>query len=1200
MSAQAPNGFIYVANSSKLLEFDGINWYEYTLPNNSALRSLAIDSTGRIFVGGTREFGYFYPDEYGRLVYYSLSAEIDNINFESVWRVLETSKGIYFVAGRKFIYKFDGKGLNLVVSPKIVTNFRASVVNDTIFFYDIYSGFGAVLNDTMRVLRNSKLPYSYTPYFFVQGKGNGIVAGIRQQGLFKVNYDKNYFTWTESNNVSLEDIEIQIGQNLDKLLSPLNIKLNKKLSEAELYYGIKENDTYFFTTLRKGVFIVDTDFKLINNYKKGTGLKNDAVYDVNVDRNFGVWITGEMGVSYIRYQNPFIFFNQRNNINGIVISVESIANLILFGTTQGFYLMDNNLSSFEEIHQVKNITDKYAYILDIHPLNSTEDELLVASLRDILVYNYRNNSLIPIFKLYGTYTIVPFPDKKDVFAFGSTQGVNVLEIFKKGKGNYYVKEHNTFKDFNENIRNLVFDNDKRLWMTSAYNGVYMASFSGDGTVKNIKKYGPSNGLDFEDNNLPFIYNDTLIMATRSGLMYHDPKDNMFKAYRDLYGLPVFDSIVITDIKVAGDKFWFALDKGVMNYDIKTKKFERSAFNRLKQFGSQSMEIDQNGVIWLSSLNNLIAIDTVFLNNQYSKTPLYFRSVLFGKDSLYKTDLRNQYESSYLEAMHIPFKYNSLTVKLACPAYQTLENIQFSYRLIGLNDSWSEWSNQSTIKYSYLPGGKYTLEVQARDANLKILGKAILNLSINQPFYLTIWAIIFYILLGLFLLYFLIRLNSKRLQNEKKRLQSAINEAISTVQQQKEEIQQQAQYLADTNKELEKMSMVAEYTDNAVAIMDGKGNYQWINKGFTRMYGYEYEELIRDDDRSKIGRNANLRMNDLINVWFGDKKPIVYESLNKCKRGGEIWVQTTLTPILDSKGNVIRLITIDTDISKLKNAEKQIEKQRDEISKQRDLAFVQRDEIIQQKKEITDSIHYAQRIQNALFPSRGSLDAIFESNFIFDLPRDIVSGDFFWTYKTDNLSLLAVADCTGHGVPGAFMSLIGLNFLNDIVKNQRDFLPDIVLNKLRDNIINGLRQTTQVGDNKDGMDLALISFDHEKKVLKYAGANNMAFIKRGNELIILEPDKMPISIFRDIKLPFTLKTIDIQAGDILYMFTDGYVDQFGGKNGKKFKTTNFKKLLLQLDTDDLATHEEKIRNTFYSWKGDLDQVDDVLIIGVKLL
>ena len=1200
MSAQAPNGFIYIANSSKLLEFDGLSWKEYSLPNNSALRSLAVDESGRIFVGGTREFGYFYPDEYGRLIYYSLSSEIQHVDFESVWRVLKTSSGVYFVAGRKYIYKFNGRGVSIVTAPPVLRNFRASVVNDTIYYYDINAGFGVVLNDTMRLMRDSKLPIEKTPYFFIKGSGNDIVAGIRQKGLFEVTFSNDFYNWDELLQLRSMNIKTISINQIDKLIQPVNTELNNLLADAELYAGLNADGTYFLSTLRKGLYIADKNFNLINNYRKNTGLKNDAVYHVSVDNIGGVWVTGEMGVSYIRYKNPFIFFNQRNNINGIVISVIAIDDILVFGTTQGFFMMEKKLESYESIHKLTEITSKYSYVLDVVSLECCPNELLVASLRDILVYNYKTNSLYPIYKIYGTYDILPFPFKENVYALGNTEGVKVLEIKKSVDNRVEVKKWDVFNDFKENIRHLAFDKQNQLWMSTAYNGVFMAKFNSDGTIEKIKKYGSNYGLDFDDNNFPILYNDTLLMSTRAGLLYYNSNDNMFKPYKDLYGLPVFDSVVVSHVKIVNEKIWFSLNKGVMYYDIKKRIFERAAFNRLNQYGSESMEIDNDGVIWLSSLNNLIAIDTTFLGNQYKKTPLYFRSILFGKDSLFKTDIRNHYISSNIKAYDVPFDHNSLKVTLACPAYQTLEKIQFSYRLIGLNDSWSEWSNNNTIGFNYLPGGEYTLEVQARDANLQILGTALLKISIDKPFYYSFWAILFYIFISLLLVYTLIKLNSKRLQFDKKRLQNAINEAIYTVQQQKEEIEQQAQYLADTNKILEKMSVVAEYTDNAVAIMDGKGNYQWVNKGFTRMYGYEYEELIRDDDRSKIGRNANLRMNDLINVWFGDKKPIVYESLNKCKNEDEVWVQTTLTPILDSKGNVIKLITIDTDISRLKKAEKQIESQRDEISIQRDLAYVQRDEIIQQKKEITDSIHYAQRIQNALFPSKGSLDAIFDNNFIFDIPRDIVSGDFFWTYKTDNLSMLAVADCTGHGVPGAFMSLIGLNFINDIVKNQHIYIPDLVLNQLRDNIISALKQTNEVGDNKDGMDISLITLDKKNRVLKYAGANNMSIIKRGNELVELEPDKMPISIFRDIKKPFTLKTIEVQEGDILYMFTDGYIDQFGGKKGKKFKTINFRKLLLQIETNDLKQHEENIITNFHDWKGDLDQVDDVLVIGLNLI
>ncbi len=1200
MSVQTPNGYIYVANSSRLLEFDGVNWDTYALPNNSALRALETDSTGKIYVGGTREFGYFAPDDYGRLKYYSLSAQLDTIDFESVWRVLKTTEGIYYVAGRKYIFKYTNSRLKLVTAPPIIGNFRASVIDNEILFYDENAGFGKVINDTMRVYQNSLLPSDYTVYFFMPGKTNNVIAGVRQKGLFHYSPQTSLITWKQSLKLSKADIQVvPVHQQNSKWLRPVSEKLNKLLEEAVAYYAVSHKHNYYIGTLRQGVFITDHDFNIINNYRKNYGITSDAIYHIRIDKQNNLWFTGEMGLSFVRYRHPFRYFNELNKINGVAISVKAFNNKIFVGTTQGIYSIAHTAGENDKLHDLNLITDDFTYVLDIEPLLKYPDKLLFSSLRDLVLLDASNNTVKSIASFYGTYDIEKVPFADDIYLLGHTAGIGAVKIQKQGNGGVNAKQLPFLQGFEENVRKMVFDKNNRLWVATAYNGIFVIDLNSDFTAKTIKKYDTANGLPSNDNNILSFTNDTLFVATRTGIMYFDNSANHLQPYNPLFNKPLFDTVQINRMLPTKDKVWFGLDKGLMYFDRSKRKIEQTAFRRLSNYGTEGMDKDENGNIWLASLNQVIAIDTTYLFEQFIKVPLMFRKVTFGSDSLMVLPDFIKYQSSNLRLGELPFSHNSLKVKLACPAYQSLDDIQFSYKLKGLKNGWSSWSNKKLIDFSYLPGGDYHLKVKVRDANNQIIGNAHARFSISPPYYLTHWAILLYVLIAALIIYLAIALNSRRLKADKKKLQKRIQDAIRTVQQQNEELELQTQHMAENNKELEKLSIVAEFTDNAVAIMDGKGNYQWINKGFTRMYGYTFQELLQDLDREKIGKHANLEMNDLINIWFGDKKPIIYESLNKCKDGSEIWVQTALTPIVDNEGNVKKLITIDTDIQKLKAAETEIQQQRDEILNQRDIAVKQRDEIRQQKQEITDSIHYAQRIQEALFPSKNALSKVFKENFVFDLPRDIVSGDFYWVYQTQNISLLAVADCTGHGVPGAFMSLIGLNFLNEIVISEGIIEPDKVLNSLRSKIINALRQSSRVGDNKDGMDIALISYDPGQHKLSYAGANNVALIKRNDELIELEPDKMPISIFREVQIPFKLKQVDTKPGDMLYMFSDGYTDQFGGKMGKKFKTGNFRRLINSLPQEDVNAQEKIIMNHFYEWKGDLDQIDDVLVVGVKL-
>jgi PAS domain S-box-containing protein len=1198
MGVQAKNGFMYFASTAGLREFDGVSWRVYPLPNKSTLRSVATDSTGRVYVGGTREFGYFFSDHYGRMTYYSLSSRLDSIDFEAVWRVLKTSNGVYFVAGRKYLYKFSNNRLTLIQSPPVINELRASVVKDIIYFYDTKAGFGFVEHDTLRLFKASQLPDDYVVNFFMEGKGQRIIAGVREKGVFGFFPDLDVLSWEEfcalKENENMASYPIGKAEN-GSVLHEINADLNKRLAGSGLYYGRHDENTYYLATLRKGVVVVDDAFRLINQFKRNSGIDSDAVFHVCIDNQKGCWFSGEMGISYVRGNSPITYINQMNGIEGSIISSYSTPSGLYVGTTQGLYLLDNN--SDDELHKASLVTGEYIYMMDFEPMDDFKHGTLVSSLRNIHFLNTETHEFKTLFDIYGTYDIIQVPQLPHVYLFGHTEGILAYEI-TVSNGMVQAKKIPLLSQFSENVRGLLFDGSNHLWISTALNGVFQLHADSLTSTGSNSSQPKKVGLpDLKERKL-FLLNDTIFAAGTKGLFYYSKSNESFLPYRSFEGSELFDSIEVKEVAVTREKVWMGLDKGLISLDRDKRTLNKQLFNKLGTVSTEHIDVGKNGNVYLSALSQLVVVNQNKLGQERKKVAVSFRDAIVGDDSLYAIDLLNA-ESNVFLLKSIPFSHNSLNIKLACPAYHSIEDLRFSYHLSGLNSRWSELVSTDQLDFSYLPHGDFVLKVHAVDVDQNVIGTASLYFTVENPIYLTYWAFLIYIALAALIVYVAIQLNSSRLKKEQLWLQRRIDEAVAVVRQQKEELEQQAQYLSNTNRELEKLSAVAEFTDNAVAIMDGKGNYQYINKGFQRMYGYSFYELINDAQRGKIGRNANLRINDLINIWFGDKKPIIYESLNKCKDDNELCVQTVLTPILDANGNVKQLISIDTDISKLKQAEKQIAAQRDEIQSQRDLAISQRDEIIVQKQEITDSIRYAQRIQTALFPSKEVLTRIFSENFILDRPRDIVSGDFFWTHRIRDTVLLAVADCTGHGVPGAFMSIIGLNFLNDIVINGGIHRPDIVLNILRENIIDALSQTDRVGDNKDGMDIALIAFDTQKRELLYAGANNSSILRRGDELITLDPDKMPISIFRDIKLPFTLQKMEVQHGDVLYMYTDGYVDQFGGQKGKKIKTNNFRKLLLNLPVNDLGQQEKDITLHFDKWRGELEQVDDVMVVGVKL-
>ncbi len=273
-------------------------------------------------------------------------------------------------------------------------------------------------------------------------------------------------------------------------------------------------------------------------------------------------------------------------------------------------------------------------------------------------------------------------------------------------------------------------------------------------------------------------------------------------------------------------------------------------------------------------------------------------------------------------------------------------------------------------------------------------------------------------------------------------------------------------------------------------------------------------------------------------------------------------------------------------------------QKDEIQMQKEIAESQRDQIAYQKKHITDSIEYALRIQSALLPSLELFSDKID-HFVLYKPRDIVSGDFYWVAELEgSRQLIIAADCTGHGVPGAFMSMLGVSFLNEIVLNKHITQPDEIMNTIRDNVIHSLKQKQETSGVKDGMDMSICLLELEKRTLQFAGANNPLWIISNGELTEIKGDKMPVAIHETMP-PYTNHWIDLKKGDTFYVFSDGFADQFGGPNQKKFLSKNFRNVLAEMQKKSMLEQGAELDKIFEEWRREVEQVDDVTIIGVRV-
>ncbi len=434
------------------------------------------------------------------------------------------------------------------------------------------------------------------------------------------------------------------------------------------------------------------------------------------------------------------------------------------------------------------------------------------------------------------------------------------------------------------------------------------------------------------------------------------------------------------------------------------------------------------------------------------------------------------------------------------------------------------------------------------------------------------------LAGLFVIGFILMFMLAWSFLQKSRDNKALTRINAKIAQQKEEIEVQRENLLNYTMELERMSLIVRETDNAIRVFDSNGHTIWVNSGYSRLYGYSLEDL-QNDDSLGFSKVNPIDIKKIIKTWDTERQSIELESQISNKWNIKLWVQTTLSPIFDvNTMEISQLIAIDTNITSLKKAQQ---------------------DILAMNEEITSSLTYAKRIQEAMLSPVSVLTKHYPNSFCYYKPRSIVSGDFYWMAEQSGRIVVVCADSTGHGVPGAFLSLIGISLLSKIVNERGIVQPAIVLNRLRMNVINYLHQTTAEPSAGDGMDMSIISIDKKNNIMEFAGAMTPMYIVRDNKVIELKPDRMPVGYYDNENRAFSSSKIALKHGDQLYMFTDGYYDQFGGSDGLKMKTNQFKSVLMQCH---LKSNEEQVAildKEWNAWRSHYDQIDDVLVMGIRI-
>jgi PAS domain S-box-containing protein len=377
--------------------------------------------------------------------------------------------------------------------------------------------------------------------------------------------------------------------------------------------------------------------------------------------------------------------------------------------------------------------------------------------------------------------------------------------------------------------------------------------------------------------------------------------------------------------------------------------------------------------------------------------------------------------------------------------------------------------------------------------------------------------------------------------------------------------------------------ILDKLNTLIVVLNKTGSIEYVSKSAQQLLGYNSSELLGNAwwEVTRFSKPEGEQVKNKILTSFSNQNITTqtFEHELKTSVGGRKWIRWNVSYLNDEQ-----LIGIGYDITENKLNEKRL--------------IEKNIQLLEQNKDITDSIYYAQRIQQSILQTPDLLKEYFDESFLLYKPKDIVSGDYYWFYEDEIYKYIAVVDCTGHGVPGAMMSMVANSMFKEVFINRKISNPSEILKALDEELANSINKNQDATFN-DGMDVSLIRIHKTTNELVFSGAFRSVLISRQNEITELKGSRYPIGFYSGIEKEFETKTFQLRKEDSIYLFTDGFIDQFGGEKNKKLNKSNFKDLLNTINDMNMDEQEAFLEYSFNNWKQDLDQTDDVLVIGIKI-
>ncbi|WP_338792558.1 SpoIIE family protein phosphatase [Bernardetia sp. MNP-M8] len=1196
-------GRIYVANTKGVLEYDGNTWRLIELPNLASVTALTKGEDGKVYIGATSEIGYLDSDSLGNKIYISL---LDKMNeqdkkFSTIWKAFSTSDGIVFQSFEKIFWYKNGKFKTIAPNSAFHLAFQIKEKENKdskLFVREWGKGLHHLTSKGLEFIAGSEIFADEKIYSILSKKTDTYFIVTEQKGIY---------TYTEN-----------IG------FSSFPTKSDSLFKKSQVYCGIALADgNYAIGTRLAGILVFDSNFQFLYKISSKNGLKDDRVAYLYEDSNKQVWAALSNGISYIDVASSFRYFDKNTDINRNILSISPPYNQSLYiGTVQGIFKSNTDKAETIKEFTLLPYSERETWKLDVYKnilLGAQNPGIAWIEKRGVEELLAASNPFIQDFALVKN-------DTSHLIA-ASVEGLLLL----RWQNNHWVFV-NKIEGFTGAATKIIQDDKNDFWVSDYNRGVFRLQLDADFlTVTHSEFFGKLNGLPKNQGNHVFELDGKAIFGTLEGI--YDFNENTFAAH------PVFEKLIekkaITIFeKDKNDNLWIVTQNEQNKFSssqtllVQLKKTDSSyqrydaPFYKIKQIVQAVRPIDENLVL-IGTNEGLISYDP--LNTIADKQPFSAfitqiehsgskDSLLFATDFILNQKSNEQNNLSETKSINLPYELNSLRFSFGSSFFEQRSEVYYQTKLEPLDKNWSAWTTKTQDKFTNLSEGDYIFHLKAKNLYGVESEEVTFKFTIKTPWFRHPLFYLFIVLVIGFLVQYGIKIYTKRLKSEKNLLENTVRERTEDMRQ----AYFNTRVLSKLGQEITSTRSIDEITDmvyqHVSKLMDASvfaigihneedGTLEFpvaIENG--EKLPFHFEDL---DDTGRFAVWCFLNEQDLFindsevdyelymshrpKTTVGRVAPsLIYLPLKiKKKVIGVITVQSfEKNAYNDYHLNLLRSLAVYTGIA-IENANSY-----HQINEQKD--------IIQDKnKQLIASINYAKRIQNAILPPLDAIQEEFEDTFVLFSPRDIVSGDFYYFNKINGKSIISAIDCTGHGVPGAFMSMIGYELLNEIILAKHITNPGKILDALHEGISKGLRQEQTF--TQDGMDMTLCTWDKQTNILEIAAARNQMYLFNSEDkerVFEIEADRQSIGGKMDGDFEFKSQQIQIQKHDTVYLLTDGFQDQFGGLQDRKYLRRRLREFLQNHQHLSMTQQRRALQRELTEWKGDRDQVDDILIIGIR--